>query len=140
MALTDAFQAMMEEYTGAVGEVQKNRRFFDGLLGMGNHPANAACHDLMDRKAAEICREAAESGSASEKAELIRAIFRAEQEWDGPEYARLMLAAIQRHTLEILPGLDPGDRQELAAWYRQTYPRHRRLPVQDQVLKALEGK
>ena len=140
MALTDEFFNAMHEYDSAVQEVQKKRKFFDGLLGMGNHPANAACHELMDQRVAELCRQAAESADPGEKAALIRAVFQAEPSWEGPEYARLMLTAIQRHTLEVIPGLEPSEREALKEWYLEAYPRHRRLPVQEQVLKALKGK
>jgi len=138
MGLKEEFTNTMNEYDAAVQEVQKNRKFFDGLLGMGTHPGSAACHDTMDRRVAEICGQAAESADAGEKAELVWAVFQAEGSWKGPEYARLMLAAIQRHTLPLISGLEETDRKELAEWYRKTYPRHKRLPMQEQVLKALK--
>ncbi|MBQ8073693.1 MAG: hypothetical protein IJ231_08025 [Clostridia bacterium] len=135
---TAVFQAALAEYAQAVTEVQKSRKMFDGVLGLGNHPSNAPCHDVFDKKVESLCLEAAEPENGAERAALVEAVFGAEGQWKGPEYARLMLIAAQRHTLPLLPLLAPESRKKLADWYRKTYPRRKRLPVQDQVLKALE--
>ncbi len=139
MDFLQEYQRLMTEYDQAVQELQKKRKVFDGLLGVGNHPGNAACHELLDRQTEALCREALEKGSPEELKTLAEAVFQSERKWQGPEYARLMLVAIQRHTLEMIPRMEKTDRENLAAWYRQAYPRMRRLPVQDQVLKALKG-
>ena len=135
---TAVFQAALAEYARAVDEVQKKRRPFDGVLGLGNHPSNDPCHDAFDKQVAALCEEAALPENQAERAPLVEAVFGAEGQWKGPEYARLMLIAAQRHTLPLLPLLAPESRKSLADWYRKTYPRRKRLPVQDQVLKALE--
>lgn len=131
-------QAILREYDQAVQELQKKRRMLDGLLGMGNHPGNDACHELLDRRIEALCREAAEAGAPEEATALAEAILRAEGNWQGPEYARLMLVAVQRHTLSLIPLLPPDEKKRLAAWYEKQYPRRKRLPVQGQVLKALQ--
>ena len=137
MEYTERFQEIMWNYAEAVQAVQQKRKLFDGVFGLGNHPGSAPCHDAMDTAVADLCREAAETGNTEEMAGLTESILRTERTWDGPQYARLMTAAIQRHTLALIPKLDPGDRQRLAAWYKKEYPRSKRLPVQDQVLDAL---
>ena len=139
MAYQEELQGILAEYDQAVQELQKKRKALDGILGLGNHPGNAACHELMDRQVEALCRKAGEEGSPGERAALVRTIFETESAWRGPEYARLMLVAIQRHTLGILPGLEKADRDALAAWYQKQYPRRKRLPVQEQVLAALKG-
>ena len=49
-----------------------------------------------------------------------------------------MREAVQGHARTLVPLLEPETARELAAWYNKTYPRRRRLPVQNQLLKELE--
>jgi GntR family transcriptional regulator len=86
-----------------------------------------------------LCALAAEEGDAAEREALTEAVFRLAESWKGPEYGRLMLLAQHRHTLELIPGLSREGRERLADWYGKTYPRRKRLPVQDQVFAALKG-
>ena len=138
MDALNELRSICAEYGDAVKETEKKKRFFDGFLGLGNHPGNAACHEVLDQKTEELCRRALEEGTPEELGALTEAIFRLEGSWQGPEYGRLMLLALHRHTLELIPRMDGETRERLAAWYGKTYPRRKRLPVQDQVYAALQ--
>ena len=138
MSWREDFTAMMSEYDEAVREVQKNRKIFDGVFGMGTHPGNAPCHDVLDRKIEALCREAAEEPDAGQIREMLEEIYAVPLKWQGPEYAKLMLIAVQRHTMPLISRLAEEDRAELSAWYQKTWPRRRRLPLQEEVLKALQ--
>ena len=138
MTYLEEFQEIMTEYDAAVDEVQKKRRGFDGFMGLGNHPGNAACHEIMDKKVAELCGRAAAEGTSAEAAALTEAVLKKENSWDGPEFARLMLKAVQRHALPVIPRLAPEDRRSLGEWYDKTSPRRQRLPAMEAVYKALK--
>ena len=138
MSWREEFSATMAEYEEAVTEVQKNRKMFDGVFGMGNHPGNAPCHDTLDRKIQAMCTQAGETPDAGQIREMLEAVYAAPLAWKGPEYARLMLVAVQRHTLPLIPLLPERDRAELGAWYQEAWPRRKRMPVQEDVLKALK--
>ena len=128
----------LAEYDAAVAELQKKRKLFDGVLGLGNHPGEAACHEILDGKIQDLCRRAESEADPMEKKELLEKLYGLPVRWEGPEYARLMLVALQRHTLPLIPGMNPEDRKTMAERYRKEWPRIKRLPVQDQVLKALQ--
>ena len=128
----------LREYDQAVQELQKNRKMLDGVLGLGKHPGDAACHEILDKQIETLCKETAEDGTPEEAAALLEEIYHTERNWKGPEYARLMLTAVQRHTIPVIPKLTPESRKTLCAWYEKEYPRRKRLPVQDQVMKALQ--
>ena len=138
MAWREAYDEIMAEYDQAVQELQKNRKLFDGVLGMGSHPGDAACHEMMDKKIQALCGQAGEL-TAEERKDLLETIYHASLRWIGPEYARLMLVALHRHTLPVISMLKKEDRAELAAWYQKAWPRYKRLPVQDEVLKELKS-
>ncbi|MBR2824331.1 MAG: hypothetical protein IKE24_11675 [Clostridia bacterium] len=130
--------AALAEYDAAVAELQKKRKLFDGLLGFGTHPGEAACHEILDGKVRDLCRRAETEADPTEKRDLMEKLCALPGQWDGPEYARLMLIALQRHTLELIRGMAPEDRKALGERYKKEWPRVKRLPVQDQVLKALQ--
>ena len=140
MMLTDELNETLREYDHAVQELQKNRKWLDGVFGLGNHPGNAACHELLDQKVESLCRRAAENGDEQEICALLKAIMEAGDRWEGPEYARLMLVAVQRHTIDLIPRLPPEIRKALAPEYDQKYPRRKRLPVQEELYRRLLGK
>ena len=137
MGFTEEYSAIMAEYNEEVQKVQQKRKFFDGVLGMGQHPGDAHCHEAMDQKVKELCDRAAAEADAGEAAELTGAVFQSAMKWKGPEYARLMLLAIQRHTLVLIPLLEKEKKEELRALFEKNYPRRTRVPVQDQVLALL---
>ena len=139
MGFTEEYGTLMAEYHEEVQNVQKKRKFFDGFMGLGTHPGSAACHENMDKKVKELCDRAAAEADAAEAGELAEAVFHSAVDWKGPEYARLMLVAIQRHTLCLIPKLDPAGKESLRKWYEKAFPRRMRLPVQDQILSALKG-
>ncbi len=138
MSWREEYGTIMREYDEAVTEIQKNRKMFDGVLGMGNHPGNAPCHDVLDKRIETLCAAAAADPEAGSFRELLENIYSAALKWQGPEYARLMLIAVHRHTVPVVARLAEADRAELCAWYEKTWPRRKRLPVQDEVLKALK--
>ncbi len=139
MSYTERLKEILAEYDQAVQGLQQKRRLFDGVMGFGNHPGNAACHETLDRQVTELCREAAGEADAEDAAALAEAVLGAAGKWKGPEYARLMLVAVQRHAEELIGRLDPEKRQALALSYAKEYPRRKRLPVQEEVLAALCG-
>ena len=138
MELIQNLDAILQDYLAAVQELQKGRKLFDGLLGMGSRPGDAPCHDELDKKIAALCAQAAELEDADGKAAFLEALFQAEGSWTGPEYARWMLVAVQRHALAVIPALPEESRRAMAVRYEKKYPRRRRLPVQDQLLAALK--
>ena len=60
MELIQDLDAVLQDYLAAVQELQKGRKLFDGLLGMGSRPGDAPCHDELDKKIAALCAQAAE--------------------------------------------------------------------------------
>ena len=132
-------QGIIGQYIEAFDRAEKNRKPGSGLFGFGQGPGDYPCHDEMDRQVAELAGEAAaDETGAEEAAELVRAILQAEKSRVWPEAARLAVLAAQRHTLVLIPRMRKEDRQTLLAWYGEAYPRRKRLPVQNRILKELE--
>jgi len=139
MDYTQEWKQILAKYREDVGKLQQKKRFLDGMFGLGNHPGNDACHDALDQAAEALCGRAAAEGDPASVSALTKEILQAQASWDGPEYAALMLAAVQRHTMNLIPGLSREDRAEIREWYEKHYPRRKRLPVQEQLLKSLKA-
>ena len=139
MTLNEEYRSIQEEYARAVEETLHKKRGLGGLFGIGMRLSDEPCHKELDGKIEALCRRAAEEGEPAELRELTERILHAQSEWDGAQVADLMLAAIQRHALPLIPRLRAEERAALGAWYEKQYPRRTRLPVQDQILKALKG-
>ena len=94
----------------------------------------------MDREIAGLIRTAEEEGALpEEKAEIVRVLLRQAADYQGPEYARILLVAIQRHVIPWIPELGGETRAEILAWYQQKYPRRKRFPVQERIIAALKA-
>lgn len=136
---SERFQKILNEYREALERDRKNRKPLSGIFGFGAGPGDDPCHGMLDRQTAELTEQAAEEGTAQDDiAELVGAVFQAEGNEAWPEYARLALVAIQRHTLPLIPMMNAENRAELAGWYEKKYPRRMRLPVQKKILEELK--
>ena len=76
--------------------------------------------------------------TAQEAGEAARFLLQLGWEERYHSLTQPMREAVQGHVRPLVPFLAAEEAGELAAWYAQVYPRRRRLPVQSQLLKALE--
>ncbi len=129
---------LLDEYEAAIREADASRTPGSGLLGLGPKRSDDPCHEAFDRKLADLFAAMA-TGDASleDTAEAIGLLLRAEDDRPWPVEARWMLIAVQRHALPLIPLLPAPERRALLLEYRKRYPRFRRLPVQNEILKAL---
>lgn len=137
---TEKFRVIMDGYREGLENDRKKRKPLSGLFGFGAGPGDDPCHEILDRQTAQLTEEAqSEQAGPDETAELVGAVLQAEGNGEWPEYARLALIAIQRHTIPLISGIHPEERAELAAWYEKKYPKRMRLPVQKKILEELKA-
>lgn len=112
----------------------------DGLFGLGYRIQDDPCHDRLDQQVKQAVDAICAAGPAPADAErAVRLLLRDDaQTW--PEAARLMLRAIQRHSLPLIPLLPPAAAAALLREYAARYKRWDRLPVQQQVYLALKAR
>ena len=138
--LEQALRACVEEYEAAAARMVSRLRPGDGVLGFGRDPKRDPCHMAFYEAAGEaVSRFAAGEPEAGEAFQGARFLLTMGQE-GRPALLRPMLEAAQGHALPLIPLMEPGQAAELARWYRAHYPKRRRLPVQDKVLRALEDR
>ena len=137
--LTSLEQAFTD-YRKALEECRKKYRPTDGLLGFGHSIKDDPCHAQMDqdveKTVAKICK-AGPSGKEAESA--VRLLLARDDMPTWPESAQLMLRALERHCLPLIPFLSREAAGELLKLYDVRYKRWDRFPAQKEVYKALKA-
>ena len=130
---------LLDTYSEELRAANQKRKPVSGLLGIGPGPGDDPCHDRLDQAVASLVDDMLrDSAGASETGPVVSLLLRAESEGGWPEPARLMLLAIQRHAIPLIPVLERNTREELYAWYEKRHPRSRRFPLQKQILASLK--
>ncbi|MBR6839172.1 MAG: hypothetical protein IKM82_01120 [Oscillospiraceae bacterium] len=132
-------EALYNDYIGIVRELERNRKFGDGLFGIRPGPANDPCHDRFAADAEKLLKEFGDTSPTSEEcAALLRYLFTAPEAWRELTCAYWMLIAVQGYGIDLIGYLEPADAKALAEILSAAYPRYIRLPVQEKLLKRLK--
>lgn len=129
---------LLEDYLDAAWNQERNRKPSE-LFGLKFGPSDDPLHDAFARDMAALL-----GGFVSEKPDsaslrtVLAKLFGAAKEYPEPKSAHWMLVAIQGLAGELIPELSREDAAVLAKDYEAAWPRRTRLPVQDDVLKALK--
>lgn len=134
MGNAESLRNIYREYVQKAEQLMAGRKPGDGLLGMGNKPQDAACHDWFD---GQVAAEMA-TMQGDDCPEALCFMLKAEKEFPAPACARLMLIAVQRHGLTLIEQLSPKQAEEMLLWYKNAYAPFTRLPVQKEILKKLK--
>ena len=123
---------LIEEYIAEVKTVSKNSRPFSGIFGFKGGVGNSPCH----LRFYNAMKEVTESDDCSAY-EAVSLLLRADSEYEAPNAAKLMLTAVQGLAIPLVEKLDDAQRAEFRQYFDDNIPRRKRLPVQDQLYKAL---
>ncbi len=133
-------ERLYADYLSAAVEVEKNRKLTD-LFGLKNGPADDPCHDRFAQSLAGLLSDfAAEAPDSEARRAVLSYLFEAPKRNPEPKSAYWMLVAVHGLARDLIGGLNTGDAAALAERYEAFYPRRARLPVQDEVLRALRQK
>lgn len=127
---------LLEEYTDDCVRLESERKpneLFGLKLGSSDNPR----HERFAGDVEELLRDFKAQGPDSAALRtVLETLFEAPEQM--PRSAYWMRIAVQGLTRELIPGLDREDAAALAKAYKRVWPRHMRLPVQDEVLKLLQ--
>ncbi len=135
----DALRDCYQSYLTYTRTLRRNAFPLAGALGFGGGPKDDPGHMRFYEEAKERAEALlAASPSPQEAGEAVRLMLRAEEEHQDNDLAVWALMAAQRHTIPLIGLLTKEDAGALLLWYRRRYPRHKRLPAQEEVLQALK--
>ena len=126
-------------YEETVEELERNRKFGEGIFGIKGGPADNPCHDrFAEEMRTAFADYAASRPDSDEVREVLGFVFDEPLNYRGPQCAGWMLMAVQGLTGALIPLLSKEDAAALAASYGKQYPRWKRLPNQDQIYALLK--
>ena len=136
-ALAQAFA----DYRRELEECRKASRPTDGLLGFGRSEKDDPCHDRFYARVGKATEALVALRPSPEAARRAAELLLARDDLASwPRSARYMLQAAERHFLPLIPFLAPEDAAAIREKYTARYKRWERLPVQEQLLKALKAR
>lgn len=133
----DELRAIYAQYLEEAQGLEKKRRFGDGLFGFGRRPADHPCHERLVEDVTGAVRAMAEEGSP-ELAAALDLICDAPGEHPDPPSIHWTLVAAQGAMLAAIPALTPAEAAALRGRFAAAHPRSRRMPVEEEILRALE--
>ena len=126
-----------QDYLAKAEKVRKKASPLAGIFGLGDDPRKHPCHEEF-YEAVEEWVSGYTPSDPEEVLEVVKYILQAPAAHENNRDVYWFLYAAQALTMPLIPKLNPADRQALAAWYDQTYPKRVRFPAQNQVLKCLK--
>lgn len=134
----DAIEKIYRRYIEALCGARSAGSFTDGLMGFGKSDDSYPCHDeFYDSLDAEITSLTAKM-TPQEAAEALEYICFAPLDSKDDNSAYWMMIAAHSLAARLVPLADESAAAELAGRYEAAYPRHERLPVQNELLKQLK--
>ena len=126
------------QYEETVEELERNRKFGEGIFGLKGGPADNPCHDrFAEEMRACFAEFAAQHPDSAQTRTVLAFVFEEPQSYRGPKCAYWMLLAVQGLAKGLIPLLSPADADALADRYEADYRPCDRLPVQNELLKLL---
>ena len=129
---------ILEASLRAADRQERNRKPSE-LFGLKFGPSDDPLHDRFAQDMAALLSDfASEKPDSAALRPVLEKLWRAAKDHPEPKSAYWMLVAVQGLSRELIPGLSREDAAALMKDYERTWPRHARLPVQDDVLKRLK--
>lgn len=138
MELAADLRGIYADYLHEVEALLAQAKPGDGLLGMGNAPQHAPCHEQFDQQVERLVQAQGGTLAPSDAVEVVELLLRGEKDASAPDCAAWMLIAVQRHSMALIPRLSREEAQRLLAWYTQAYPACQRLPIQKEIIRLLK--
>lgn len=132
MINSEDVRLIIENYIRETHEILVQAKPTDGLFGLGDDPRRNPCHANFYNRLKESLTE------CEDPYECTKLLFEADSSFPCSDLARAMLTAIQGLALPLIPQLTDAQRDELRKWYDENIPRRRRLPIQQDLYKALK--
>ena len=138
--LLKALEQTFLDYRKALEECEKKYRPSDGLLGFGHSIKDDPCHEQMDRQVEKSVAEIYGANPSPEEAEkAVRMLLARDDVSAWQPSAQLMLRALERHCIPLIPFLSRETAGALLKKYDARYKRWDRFPAQKEVFKALKA-
>ena len=103
--------------------------YFGFRGGVGDSPCHLAFYNAM--------KEVTESDDCVPY-EAVKLLIRADSAYEAPNSAKFMLSAAQGLAIPLVEKLSKEQKAEFLKYFEDNIPKRKRLPVQEQLFKALK--
>ncbi len=135
---TAAIRKIYDTYLEKAMAAEKNRKPTDGMFGIGKKPGDDPCHaEFADALEAALKEYAASAPDSAAVRELLSFMYTVPKRHEDPKSIYWMLIAVHGLTAELIPQLESADAAALHREYGAAFRRWERLPVQQQIFRAL---
>lgn len=132
-------EALYGNYIDTVQELERNLKPGEGLFGLHSSLKDSPCHERFAEDVKRLLEDFRDTSPTSEDcAALLRYVFTVPENWCELKTAYWMLIAVQNFGIDLIDCLNISDAQELAELFSAYYPRRKRMPVQNRILKRLQ--
>lgn len=137
------FEQLMKiygEYEEKLVQAQEKAGLFAGVFNMGDDPRKDACNQVFYERLGQWASEFLEAQPTQQTAaQAVQWILEYPARHQGSSTYWMTYAA-QKHAQSLIPLLTPKEAEQLKEGYVRWYPRTERLPVQQEVLRALSAR
>lgn len=140
MTAVQKIENLYADYIEQFHVQNRKRKPGQGILGIGAGPGDLPCHrQFIDSLEALMTELAGGETDSREAREALEFVFReqAQLQSEAPSVYWTLLA-VQGLGIKLIELLSPEDAATLYEAYKSAYPRLKRMPAQEQVLKALK--
>ncbi|MCR4672806.1 MAG: hypothetical protein K5637_06190 [Lachnospiraceae bacterium] len=138
LSYREQLEALIADYRSYLKKLPEKGGIFSGFLEILKKPQNDPGHNEFYNNVGKLAEQAAESEDPEAVRELAEALLFASAEIYDRESSYLYLTAIQRHAMPLLERLSESEKAAFLERYEEEYPKKRRLPVQNDIIKLLE--
>lgn len=136
---TAMIRSIYDSYFEKALAAEKNRKPTDGMFGIGKKPGDDPCHAEFAAELETAIRAYRDAEPSSPEVRgLLEYMYQIPKSHEDPKSIYWMLIAVHGLTAELIPLLNAQDADALKTCYAAAYKRWERLPVQQQILRALK--
>ena len=133
-------QRLYGKYLEQVEQLEKNRKWGDGLFGLKGGPEDDPCHDRFVEDLEKLLENIRlREPDPEQVCQVLRYLYEAPLGHSQPKSIYWMLLAVHSLTPGLIERLSAENARSLYDWYEAAFPRRERLPAQNKVLKALKA-
>lgn len=130
-------QGLYERYMEESAKVRSKAHLFDGFMGFGNDPRKHPCHETFFRHLGGLVQEFLYRQPDEETVFTVTKWILEAPVGHEDEDAYWHMYAAHGYCRDMIGLLSQEHSRQLKDWYSKEFPRKKRLPVHDQVLKLL---
>ena len=134
----DELNKRIEEYISYCEKLFKNSNPFAGVFGFSGGPKEDKGHREFYDSVGAMTDRVLNEGEPEEISQMAEALLFSASSAEKGHPAYWMIRAISGHALKLIPELTPERKYELLKRFSAAFPKNKRLPIEEQIIKELK--